>query len=340
MEIFVYRKGSDHIDEGFSIEKIPNLLSDKDNLVWIDMDKPTDEDNKILLDVFHFHPLTVEDAIETRNHPKLESYNDYLFLIVHGVTMETNSTNFVTHELDIYLGENFVVTYHHDFFRSINHVKSQVRANTFSCGRGADYLLHQILDQLVDLYIPVVDDFDASINNLEDRIFEMTKGNNKILQEIMDLKRSVARLIRISSKQLDVLARLSNGEFPLIKEKILPFYRDVYDHLHRVSVLAENYRDLVGGLLNIHFNVIANRTNDVVKILTIFSAIVLPLSLIAGIYGMNFENMPELKTRYGYFLTLGLMVLVAIALLFYFWRKGWIFQKEDAVEQDSNKPKK
>jgi len=329
MEIFVYRKGSDHIDEGFSIEKIPNLLSDKDNLVWIDMDKPTDEDNKILLDVFHFHPLTIEDAIETRNHPKVESYNDYLFLIVHGVTMETNSTNFVTHELDIYLGENFVVTYHHDFFRSINHVKSQVRANTFSCGRGADYLLHQILDQLVDLYIPVVDDFDASINKLEDRIFEMTKGNNKILQEIMDLKRSVARLIRISSKQLDVLARLSNGEFPLIKEKILPFYRDVYDHLHRVFVLAENYRDLVGGLLNIHFNVIANRTNDVVKILTIFSAIVLPLSLIAGIYGMNFENMPELKTRYGYFLTLGLMVLVAIALLFYFWRKGWIFQGGD-----------
>ena len=329
MEIFVYRKGSDHIDEGFSIEKIPNLLSDKDNLVWIDMDKPTDEDNKILSDVFHFHPLTIEDAIETRNHPKVESYNDYLFLIVHGVTMETNSTNFVTQELDIYLGENFVVTYHHDFFRSINYVKSQVRANTFSCGRGADYLLHQILDQLVDLYIPVVDDFDASINKLEDRIFEMTKGNNKILQEIMDLKRSVARLTRISSKQLDVLARLSNGEFPLIKKKILPFYRDVYDHLHRVSVLAENYRDLVGGLLNIHFNVIANRTNDVVKILTIFSAIVLPLSLIAGIYGMNFENMPELKTRYGYFLTLGLMVLVAIALLFYFWRKGWIFQGDD-----------
>jgi magnesium transporter len=145
----------------------------------------------------------------------------------------------------------------------------------------------------------------------------------------MALKRSVARLIRISSKQLDVLSRLAGGEFPLIGENILPFYRDIYDHLHRVSLLAENYRDLVGGLLNIHFNVVANRTNDVVKILTIFSAIVLPLSLIAGIYGMNFENMPELKTRYGYFLTLGFMVLLAIALLFYFWRKGWIFQSED-----------
>lgn len=329
MEIFVYHNGADHVDEGFSAEKLPELLANKKSLVWIDIENPTEEDNKILSEVFHFHPLTIEDAIETRNHPKVESYNDYLFLIVHGVTMETNTTNFATRELDIYLGVNFVLTYHHESFRSINSVKSQVRANTFNCSRGSDYLLHQILDKLVDLYIPVVDDYETAINELEDRIFQMNKGSNKVLQEVMDLKRSVARLVRISSKQIDVLARLANGEFPLIDKDVLPFYQDVYDHLHRVSILAENYRDLVGGLLNLHFNVVANRTNDVVKTLTIFSAIVLPLSLIAGIYGMNFENMPELKTRNGYFLTLGSMVFVAILLLIYFWRKGWIFEKED-----------
>ena len=334
MEIFVYRKGAKEIDESFSHENLPQLLADKENLVWVDMEQPTTEDTRILTNVFHFHPLTIEDAVETRNQPKIESYDDYLFFIVHGVTMETHSKNFVTRELDGYLGENFVVTYHHESFRSINAVKNQVRTNTFVCGRGADYLLHQILDQLVDLYIPVVDDFDKTISDIEDRIFHMEKGSNKILIEIMDLKRSVGRLIRISSKQLDVLSRMSHGEFPLISKHILPFYRDIYDHLHRVSVLAENYRDLVSGLLNIHFNVVANRTNDVVKILTIFSAIVLPLSLIAGIYGMNFENIPELKTRYGYFLTLGLMALVTIALLFYFWHKGWIFQGD---EEDENK---
>jgi len=333
MEILVYHKGADHIEEGFSVEKLPKLLSDKENLVWIDMEHPTADDNKILADIFHFHPLTIEDAIETRNHPKVESYNGYLFLIVHGVTIETNSTNFVTHELDIYLGENFLLTFHHDFFRSINAVKSQVRNNTFHCERGSDYLLHQILDQLIDLYIPVVDDFDRAINELEDRIFEMKRGDNKILEEIMDLKRSVGRLIRISSRQLDVLARLSHGEFPLIEKDVLPFYLDVYDHLHRVSVLAESYRELVTGLLNIHFNVVANKTNDVVKLLTIFSAIVLPLSLIAGIYGMNFKNMPELETRNGYFMTLGLMALVTIALLFYFWRKGWLFEGKDEDEK-------
>ena len=330
MEIFVYHNGADHVDEGFTAEKLPELLADKESLVWIDIEQPTQEETRLLSSVFHFHPLTIEDSVETRNHPKVESYNNYLFLIVHGVTMETNTTNFVTRELDIYLGINFVLTYHHESFRSINAVKSQIRSNTFHCERGADYLLHQILDKLVDLYIPVVDDFDTGINNLEDRIFQMKKGNNKLLQEIMDFKRSVARLVRISSKQIDVIGRIANGEFPLIGKDVLPFYRDIYDHLHRVTLLAENYRDLVGGLLNLHFNVVANRTNDVVKTLTIFSAIVLPLSLIAGIYGMNFENMPELKTRYGYFLTLASMLIVAIALLVYFWRKGWIFEEGDS----------
>lgn len=332
MEIFVHKIGTDSIKEGFSGEMLPELLANPENVVWVDMELPTEADVKILTEVFHFHPLTIEDAVETRNHPKVESYNKYLFMIVHGVTMETNTTNFVTNELDIYLGENYVVTFHHDSFRSIDAVKSRIRANSYLCDRGADYLLHQILDQLIDLYIPVVDDFDTAINNLEDKIFQMQNGNNKILSEIMSLKRSVGRLKRIGTKQLDVFSRLANGEFPIINERVVPFYRDIYDHLHRVSTLAENYQELVGGLLNIHFNVIANRTNDIVKFLTIFSAIILPLSLIAGIYGMNFENMPELKTRYGYFLTLGSMLLVTVVLLIFFRRKGWILQGKDKDE--------
>ena len=334
MDIFVYRKNSDHIDEGFGPEKLPELLANEGNLVWIDIEKPTEKDLPILADVFHFHPLTIEDAIETRNHPKVESYGNYIFLIVHGVTKQTNSTNFVTNELDIYLGKNYLLTFHHDSFRSIESVKTHIRAHPFACERGSDYLLHQILDRLIDAYIPVVDDFNAAIDDIEERIFKMNRGSNKILEEIMDLKRSVARLGRISTKQLDVISRLASGEFPFIDSDVLPFYRDVYDHLHRVTVLADNYRDLIVGLSNIHFNVVANKTNDVVKFLTIFSAVWLPLSFIAGVYGMNFENMPELKTRNGYFLTLGIMALVGISLVLYFWRKGWIFQSDEEGGDD------
>lgn len=329
MEIFIYRKNADAIEESSSAADLPALLADKDVLVWVDIEAPTAEDDKILSEIFRFHRLTIEDARETRNHPKVEQFPEYLFFIVHGVKNETNSHNFVTKELDGYLGKNYLVTYHHEQFRSTEAVKRQIRRHPKAFERGIDYVLHQILDQLIDLYIPVVEDFDEAINELEERIFRLKRGSNVILEEIMDLKRSVARLIRISSKQSNVLYRLSHGEFQQIEESHLPFYRDVYDHLLRVSLLAENYRDLVNGLLDIHFSVVANKTNDIIKFLTIFSAVILPLSLIAGIYGMNFENMPELRTPHGYFITLATMAVVALGLLFYFWRKGWIFEKND-----------
>jgi len=333
MEIIVYRKGTDAIEEGFSAADLPQLLADETNVVWVDLQGETPEQaaeaKDILVNVFKFHHLTIEDCMETRNQPKVEAFPNYLYFIVHGVKPETNSVNFVTKELDGYLGKNFVITFHVERFKSIKIVKRQIRSTPFACQRGAAYLLHQILDQLVDLYMPVVDDFDNAINELEDRIFLMKKSDNAILEEIMDLRRSVARLKRISARQLDVLYRISHGEFPIIADNILPFFRDVHDHLLRISDLSENYRDLVSSLFDIHFSVTANKTNDIIKFLTIFSAIWLPLSFIAGIYGMNFENMPELKTQNGYFFTLGLMVIVAITLLLYFWRKGWILQSED-----------
>lgn len=336
MEIFCYRQGADKVEEGFSRDELPELLADESNVVWVDLRGETDEHleqaKEVLLNVFKFHKLTVEDCVETRNQPKVEGFEGYLYFIVHGIKPnETNASNFVTKELDGYLGANFVVTFHVQRFRSIKTIKERIRSSTFICQRGAAYLLHSILDELVDLYMPIVDDFDRTINALEDRVLDRRRSTNESLGEIMDLRRSVARLRRISARQLDVLYRISHGEFPQIPEKILPFYRDVHDHLLRVSDLAENYRDLVSGLFDIHFSVVANKTNDVMKTLAVLSAIILPLSLIAGIYGMNFENMPELKTEHGYFLTLGLMALITLLLLVYFWQRGWIFQKEDAI---------
>lgn len=331
MEVFVYRQGSDSIEEGFDVDDLPALLADRTNVVWVDLRGETPDEalssKHVLENIFKFHHLTIEDCLETRNQPKVEIFADYIYMIVHGVKPdETTSSNFVTKELDVFLGENFLVTFHAQRFRSVKNVKQHVRDNTFICQRGVAYILHQILDQIVDLYMPIVDDFDESINKLEDRIFLMKKGNNEMLQEIMDLRRSVARLRRISARQMDVLYRMAHGEFPQIPEKLLPFYRDVYDHLLRISDLSESYRDLVSSLFDIHFSVNANRTNEVMKTLTIVSAIILPLSLIAGIYGMNFENMPELHSPNGYYATLATMLLVTIILLLYFWRKGWIFQ--------------
>lgn len=333
VEIFVYSSGNSKI-ETISPAELPKALTDERNIVWVDLEKPTRQDElEILERVFNFHPLTIEDCQLNHSSPKVEEFPDYLYFIVHGVR-NGEMRQFETKELDGYLGKNFVVTYHHDVFNSINSVKRQISASPILCQRGAAYLLHQILDQMVDNYAPVIENLDRYLARLEDRIFEVKNPGNEVLAEIMRMKRSVMRLRRISTKQLNVLYRMSHGEFDLIGEHFLPFYRDVYDHLQRVSDLSESYRDMISSLMETYLSVQSNRMNEVMKTLTIFSAIMLPLSVIAGIYGMNFENMPELKTRNGYFAVLGFMGILAISMLVYFWRRGWIGSKPDDFDFD------
>lgn len=335
MEILVYRKGEQKVEEGVTVDQLPELLKDPSVVIWVDMESPTEADERALLDIFQFHPLTVEDCHENRHYPKIEEFPGYIYFIVHGVRADTSPDRFNTIELDGFLGNNYVLTYHHDSFRSINEVKQLLRTSPVGCQRGPAFLAHQILDRVVDYYSPVLDDFDHRIDQLEAEIFATKRPNNQILSDIMDLKRSVLRLRRISVKQMDVVLRMSRGEFSMIPEEMRPFYRDIHDHLVRVVDLAENYRDLISGSLEAYLSVLSNRMNEIMKVLTIFSAIMLPLTFIAGVYGMNFDNMPELHSRYGYHATLIFMIVVAIGMLFFFWRRGWIGSRtrEETREQ-------
>lgn len=323
-EIFVYRKGREKVEEEYTVDQLPELLKDESSLIWVDIENPTVADDRVLLEIFNLHPLVVDDCRAERHHPKIEEFPGYLYFIMHGVRADTSAQRFNTIELDGVLGPNYVITYHIDKFRSIDNMKQRVRTSPVICQRGPTFLLHQILDQIIDYYTPVLDDFDERITALEDHIFSLKRPDNSILEEIMSLKRSVLRLRRISSKQLDILYRMSHGQFSLIDEQALPFFRDIYDHLVRVTDLAENYRDLIGGALDAYLSVISNRMNEIMKVLTIFSAIMLPLTFIAGVYGMNFDNIPELHTTYGYFVVWIIMVTVAIGMLLFFWRRGWI----------------
>ena len=328
MEILVYHPGTPKVEEGFTAAQLPELLKDEQSVIWIDMAQPTKADEDVLLNVFHFHPLTVEDCRENRHYPKVEEFPGYLYLIVHGVRADTSPDHFNTIELDAFLGQNYVITYHHDEFRSIDNVKKLIHTTPIICQRGAAFLLHQILDQIVDYYSPVLDDFDERIDQLESNIFGLKRPNNSILEDIMDLKRGVLRLRRISAKQREVLLRMSRGEFPLIDAQILPFFRDVHDHIVRVTDLAESYRDLISGSLEAYLSVVSNRMNEIMKVLTIFSAIMLPLTFIAGVYGMNFDNMPELHSHFGYYTVWAIMIVVAVGMLYLFWRAGWIGRSE------------
>jgi magnesium transporter len=329
MEIFVYREGAEKVAEGFTVQDIPGLLKEEKTIFWVDFEAPSLDDDKVLLNVFHFHPLTVEDCRATRHHPKVEEFPDYLYFIVHAVRTDSSSDRFNTVELDGFLGLNYVVTYHHESFPSIDKVKQLIRVSPVGCQRGAPFLLHQMIDNIVDEYLPVMDDFDQRINELEDNIFSAHHASDEILEEILSLKRSLLRVKRISSKQLEVLYRMSHGQFPLISGPVLPFYRDVFDHLVRVTDLAESYRDLISGSLEAYLSVVSNRLNKIMKVLTVFSAVMLPLTFIVGVYGMNFDNMPELHSRYGYYGVLLFMLVVASGMLLFFWKRGWIGRIKD-----------
>ena len=335
MEILVYRRGQQKVETGIAVDQLPELLKDESVVIWVDMETPTEEDERVLLDVFKFHPLTVEDCKENRHYPKVEEFPGYIYFIVHGVRADTSPDRFNTIELDGFLGSNYVITYHHDSFRSISDVKQLLSTSPVGCQRGPAFLAHQIIDRIVDYYSPVLDDFDDRIDRLETEIFATKQPNNEILSQIMDLKRSVLRLRRISVKQMDVVLRMSRGEFEQIPEDMRPFYRDIHDHLVRVTDLAESYRDLISGSLEAYLSVVSNRMNEIMKVLTIFSAIMLPLTFIAGVYGMNFDNMPELHSRYGYFATLAIMITVAVGMLIFFWKRGWLGRKttEETTEQ-------
>ena len=324
MEILVYKRSQQKVETGIAVDQLPELLKDESAVIWVDMESPTEEDERVLLDVFKFHPLTVEDCHENRHYPKVEEFPGYIYFIVHGVRADTSPDRFNTIELDGFLGNNYVITYHHDSFRSINNVKQLLSTSPVGCQRGPAFLAYQIIDRIVDYYTPVLDDFDDRIDRLESEIFATKHPNNEILSQIMDLKRSVLRLRRISVKQMDVVLRMSRGEFDQIPDEMRPFYRDIHDHLVRVTDLAESYRDLISGSLEAYLSVVSNNMNEIMKVLTIFSAIMLPLTFIAGVYGMNFDNMPELHSRYGYYATWAIMLTVAVGMLIFFWRRGWI----------------
>ena len=324
MDIFIYRNNSDMVELQHSVDIIPQLLKDENVVFWVDFEAPTEEDDKILLNVFHFHPLTIEDCRANRHHPKVEEFPDYVYFIVHAIRTDSSPDRFNTVELDGYLGRNYVISYHHERFNSVDKVKQTITVSPVTCQRGAPFILHQIIDNIVDEYLPVMDDFDERINSLEDNIFSLHRPNNEILEEILGLKRSLLRVKRISSKQLEVLYRMSHGQFQLISGPVLPFFRDIYDHLVRVTDLAESYRDLISGSLEAYLSVVSNRLNEIMKVLTIFSAIMLPLTFIVGVYGMNFDNMPELHTRFGYFICLAVMLGLDLTLYRLFRRSGWL----------------
>ena len=320
---FVFAEGK-LAERDMDLSTIPMLLQDEGVHVWIDLENPTaDESKQILEGVFQFHPLAIDDCLAPSQLPKVEEYDGYLFMVIHAVDFNRKDEHFRTEELNLFLGKNFLVTWHREPLKSIQTALDRCSKMT-QAARGSDRVAHSILDALVDNYLPVLHEFGDDINEVETLVLEGGKNQMNTMNRVVQLKKEVLYLNQIIRPQREVLNRFARGEFKLIRSQLVPYYRDICDHLGRYAELAVAYHDSLNSTMQLYLSFSANRTSEVVKVLTLFTVITTPVMVVGTWYGMNFEGMTELHSPYGYWFAAIATVLSTMGTVLYFKRKGWM----------------
>jgi magnesium transporter len=309
---------------------MPTLLADTSLFLWVDLEDPNPEEIKAVLeDIFHFHPLSIEDCVAVSPSPKVDEYlpkegdrfAPYLFIVIHAVDYRRKESVFATSELNFFLGKNFLVTYHTAPLKSIKGTEEQCLKGTVHVARAPDRVAHTLLDNIVENYKPALDQLSLEIAELESQVVE--NPNREMLNRIVSIKKEVMHLRQIIGPQREVLGRFARGEFKMIRPHLVPYYRDVYDSLFHISGLAQTYTDSLTGILHIYLNISSNQTGEVVKLLTMITLITTPLMIVGTWYGMNFESMPELKWKYGYELAVTLTIISTVGTYWWFKKKHW-----------------
>jgi magnesium transporter len=307
------------------VDTLPALLANAANAVWVDMQTSSDiEYRQVLEGVFHFHPLAIEDAITDLHVPKLDDYGAYLYLVFHTVSLGEEPMDIDTEEVDVFLGANYLVTIHEDMRRSIERCWNAAHHVEAGLARGPAMLLYELLDSQIDTYMPIIDAFEEQMEKLGDDIFHSNEKERDLLNRLLTAKSSSLRLQRILAPQRELLGRLSTGEYKVVPTHVRMYYRDVYDHLARLANLSESMRELSSSTIETHLALVNNRMNEVMKVLTIVTSIFIPLSFIAGVYGMNFNFMPELDIWWFYPFVWFVFVSIAVTMLVLFRRSKWI----------------
>jgi magnesium transporter len=302
---------------------IDDWAPDGKELLWIDIQQPEEEVLEPLLEErFGFHELAAEDTLSPNTLPKYDAFAGYDFFIFRAVDLNVAKHGSQTYKLAAFLARNFLITVHRDPMPPVDDVCNRLPSDSRLLGNGPDFLLYNIVDQMVDAHFPLLDKIEESVDDLQESIFKDAQPSH--LDELLHLKRDINVLRRQSLPQRELLNQISRGDAAFVQRQHLIYFRDLYDHMFRISETIDVERDMMAGTMEAYLSVVANRTNEIMKVLTVLSTIMLPLTVIAGVYGMNFEHMPELHWRYGYLFALAIMATTTTVLLLWFRRRGWI----------------
>ncbi|MBJ7882867.1 magnesium/cobalt transporter CorA [Gelidibacter salicanalis] len=324
VEIINYSKEYYHKIETQKVEDAFHLKGN-DKVTWINVNglNNTSEIEK-LGNHYGLHPLTLEDILNTNHRPKMDEFDHYLFLVMKMLYFK-NEDELVYEQVSMVVGEDYVLTFQEADGDVFDDLRERISAGK-GRGRsmGSDYLMYAIMDAVVDNYLTVIEAFGDKIEDIENRIFDSETENDQTANTIQTLKREVLKIRRSVFPLREVINRLEKIEHPIIDDKTRNFLRDLYDHIVHVNESIEVYREMVWSLLDMYMTIISNKMNEVMKVLTIIATIFIPLTFIAGIYGMNFDHMPELHHKYGYFILWGLMLFIFFMMLLFFRRKKWL----------------
>ncbi|MBI3953128.1 MAG: magnesium/cobalt transporter CorA [Chloroflexi bacterium] len=319
----LYYSPGEGVRQVLSADEVKHLLQRREGLLWLDTQGTSPEDARLLADAFRFHPLAIDDCLSTAIHPpKVDEFEDHIFVIVHGAKLDGGSAVAETTELCLFLGEHFVVTEHDLPLPIAAELRARCQEDGGPMRRGADFLAHALIDGVVGQFQPTVEGLALRGAELEEAVVDDPRPEQ--LREVSALRRSAVALLRVIAPQREVLHRLSLGDYPFVGKTARVYFSDVYDQLWRIEEEVLSLRELTESALNIYMSSISNRLSSVMKVLSIIATIFLPLSLVAGFFGMNFGYIPGLALRQGYLIALGIMVALALVMLYLFRRQRWL----------------
>ncbi|MBV9958131.1 MAG: magnesium/cobalt transporter CorA [Acidobacteria bacterium] len=308
--------------EDFPAHEIKEVCLGKENVVWADVSDPTSEDFLNLAEEFGFHPLSIEDCRNAHQRPKVEEYPGYYFMVLYETELVGEHDDLELRELNIFLGANYLVTVHSRPIRAVQTAARLWTEWTDRAGQGSGLLAYLLIDAIVDDYLPLLDILSERMDDLEDQIFGEFKPES--MHEIFRIKKQLLYLRRSITPLRDVFNTLLRREQPIFARETHVYFQDVFDHIIRVADTIDTLRDMLGSTMDAYLSVAGNRMNMVMKRLTSISTILMSVTLIAGIYGMNFKLMPELGWRYGYIYALLSMVVIGLGLYVYLRKIKWL----------------
>ena len=321
----LYRHPSGTIVLGLPDEQLVAAARESRARLWIDIVSPTAEEAKLVFEqAYKFHPLAIEDTLNDVHNPKLDNYTQYLFLVFHAIGIGDERMDIHTRELDVFLGHNFLVTVRTDHMVVVDQLWNEEHHRAEGLAMGPVTLLYELLDRQIDRYGPLIDRFEARVEELGDAIFREQHNDSAILNDLLTAKSSALRLRRILKPQSSIVAQLAHNELPVIPSETRIYFQDISDHLVRLTDLSDSMRDLVTSTIETHLALVNNRMNEVMKVLTMISTIFIPLGFLTGVYGMNFDFMPERTIWWSYPALWLVFLTIAGGMIYLFRRLRWL----------------